>query len=123
VAEELIRAAARDSESARPNCCRDLLSERNRNLSITQIEFGWGFNSPSHFSYPFRQYYNVPDSVYRRRHTGSERVLQPLIPRRRASTPTPDCNAGGDSLNGNFATCTQGAGAAFSHRRNTSGRE
>lgn len=69
------------------NCCRDLLSVRSRNLSITQIAFGWGFNSPSHFSYLFRQYYNVSASEYRRQHlgdpippthAGSERPLRSL---------------------------------------------
>lgn len=48
------------------NCCRDLLCERNRNLSITQIAFSWGFNSAAHFSYLFRQYYGVSASEYRR---------------------------------------------------------
>lgn len=48
------------------NCCRDLLSERNRNLSITQIAFSWGFNSAAHFSYLFRQYHGVSASEYRR---------------------------------------------------------
>lgn len=50
------------------NCCRDLLSERSRGLSITQLAFSWGFNSAAHFSYLFRQRYGVSASEYRRRH-------------------------------------------------------
>lgn len=57
------------------NCCRDLLCERNRNLSITRIAFGWGFNSAAHFSYLFRQYQGISASEYRQQHLAP--VLQP----------------------------------------------
>ena len=56
------------------NCCRDLLSERNRGKSITQIAFSWGFNSAAHFSYLFRQRYQVPASEYRGRHALRKRA-------------------------------------------------
>jgi AraC-like DNA-binding protein len=66
------------------HCCRDLLSERNRGLSITQIALHWGFNSPAHFSGLFREYYGMPASEYRRRHAGDPAAAAPAP---RASRP------------------------------------
>lgn len=53
------------------NCCRDLVSARYREVSITQIAFSWGFNNTSHFSYLFRQYHGMPASEYRRQYAGA----------------------------------------------------
>lgn len=59
------------------NCCRDLLSERNRHQSITRIAFSWGFNSAAHFSYVFRRCYGQSASEYRRQHAAdSDKRMQ-----------------------------------------------
>ncbi len=61
------------------NCKRDLISERNKERSITHIAFSWGFNSAAHFSYVFRQQFGLSASEYRRRFSTSEdRLLRGL---------------------------------------------
>ena len=48
------------------NCKRELISERNKDRSITHIAFSWGFNSAAHFSYVFKQQFGLSASEYRR---------------------------------------------------------
>ncbi|NKB38731.1 MAG: helix-turn-helix domain-containing protein [Gammaproteobacteria bacterium] len=48
------------------NCKRELISERNKERSITHIAFSWGFNSAAHFSYVFKQQFGLSASEYRR---------------------------------------------------------
>lgn len=57
------------------NCRRELVSERNRDRSITHIAFSWGFNSAAHFSYVFKQRYGIAAGEYRRQYAGSEKRL------------------------------------------------
>lgn len=48
-------------------CRRDLLSERRRGQSITEIAFSWGFNNLSHFSALFKRRFGVAPSELRKR--------------------------------------------------------
>lgn len=61
------------------NCRRELISERNKDRSITHIAFSWGFNSAAHFSYLFRQHYGMSASEYRRQHLEGNSSLGRLL--------------------------------------------
>jgi AraC-like DNA-binding protein len=51
-------------------CARQLADPRWRGHSISDIAFGWGFNSAPHFSRSFRDLYGASPREYRLRHTG-----------------------------------------------------
>jgi len=56
-------------------CRRALADERQRNRTITEIAFAWGFSSMPHFSRSFTKIYGIPPREYRTRHTGQARPL------------------------------------------------
>ena len=47
-------------------CARQIADPRWRGHSISEIAYGWGFNSPSHFARTFRERFKVPPRDYRR---------------------------------------------------------
>ncbi len=47
-------------------CARELLNPRLQRLSITDIAFGWGFNSGPHFARSFREHFGMTPRDYRR---------------------------------------------------------
>ena len=49
-------------------CAGNLRDERWRGRSITEIAFGWGFNSAPHFTRTFRQMFSMTPTEYRQRH-------------------------------------------------------
>jgi len=49
-------------------CARELANRRCDHLSITQIAFGWGFNSGPHFTRSFHERFGVSPRTYRRMH-------------------------------------------------------
>ncbi len=51
-------------------CARQLADPRWRGHSISDIAFGWGFNSAPHFSRSFRELYGTSPRDYRLRHSG-----------------------------------------------------
>lgn len=46
-------------------CARELADPRSSKLSITQIAFGWGFNSAPHFTRSFRKHYGTTPREFR----------------------------------------------------------
>ena len=46
-------------------CAEELRKADNLSRSITDIAYGWGFNSSSHFSKAFRAEYGMPPSLFR----------------------------------------------------------
>lgn len=61
-------------------CACNLRDERWRGRSITEIAFGWGFNSAPHFTRAFRQLFAMSPSEYRQLHV-------PMPPRGRLAPP------------------------------------
>jgi len=55
-------------------CARELTDPRLQHLSITDIAFGWGFNSGPHFARSFRVHFAMSPRDYRR--MGLERAAQ-----------------------------------------------
>jgi AraC-like DNA-binding protein len=55
------------------HCRSDLASWTHRNLSVSEICFGWGFNDAAHFSRSFRAHYGLPPKIYRQ----NARLQQP----------------------------------------------
>ncbi len=53
-------------------CARQLADQRWRGHSISDIAFGWGFNSAPHFSRSFRERYGASPREYRLRHMGEQ---------------------------------------------------
>jgi AraC family transcriptional activator of tynA and feaB len=53
-------------------CARQLADPRWRGHSISDIAFGWGFNSAPHFSRSFRDLYGTSPREYRLRHIGEQ---------------------------------------------------
>ncbi|MEI9852157.1 MAG: helix-turn-helix domain-containing protein [Sphingomonas sp.] len=51
-------------------CAREMTDPGWKHLSITQIAFGWGFNSAPHFTRSFRDRFDVSPRNYRRRKLG-----------------------------------------------------
>ena len=49
-------------------CAGNLRDERWKGRSITEIAFGWGFNSAPHFTRAFRQMYGMTPTEYRQSH-------------------------------------------------------
>jgi AraC-like DNA-binding protein len=49
----------------------NLRDQRWRGRSITEIAFGWGFNSAPHFTRAFRQMFGMTPSEYRQRNLGA----------------------------------------------------
>jgi AraC family transcriptional regulator, positive regulator of tynA and feaB len=72
----MIFAASRESVSTYilrrrlEECARQLADPRWRGHSISDIAFGWGFNSAPHFSRSFRELYGTAPREYRLRHIG-----------------------------------------------------
>ncbi|MFP6848570.1 MAG: helix-turn-helix domain-containing protein [Pseudomonas sp.] len=46
-------------------CAEELRKPENHSRSITDIAYGWGFNSSSHFSKAFRTLYGMPPRLFR----------------------------------------------------------
>jgi AraC family transcriptional activator of tynA and feaB len=59
-------------------CPRQLADQRWRGHSISDIAFGWGFNSAPHFSRSFRERYGASPREYRLRHTDEQGSRQPV---------------------------------------------
>lgn len=57
-------------------CARELPNPRLQHLSITDVAFGWGFNSGPHFARSFREHFGMTPRDYRR--LGLEAASQPL---------------------------------------------
>ena len=57
-------------------CAGNLRDERWRCRSITEIAFGWGFNSAPHFTRSFRQLYGLTPTDYRQRHLSGNADLK-----------------------------------------------
>jgi AraC family transcriptional activator of tynA and feaB len=53
-------------------CARQLADPRWRGHSISDVAFGWGFNSAPHFSRSFRDLYGTSPREYRLRHVGEQ---------------------------------------------------
>jgi AraC-like DNA-binding protein len=72
----MIFAASRESVSTYilrrrlEECARQLADPRWRGHSISDIAFGWGFNSAPHFSRSFRELFGTSPRDYRLRHIG-----------------------------------------------------
>ena len=72
----MIFAASRESVSTYilrrrlEECARQLADPRWRGHSISDIAFGWGFNSAPHFSRSFRDLYGTSPREYRLRYIG-----------------------------------------------------
>ena len=47
-------------------CARELADPARGRASITEIAFGWGFNSAPHFTRTFRDRFGIPPREYRR---------------------------------------------------------
>jgi AraC family transcriptional activator of tynA and feaB len=62
-------------------CARQMIDPRWQGHTITQIAFGWGFNSAPHFTRSFRQRFDAAPRDYRRKHleavTGSHYYVTP----------------------------------------------
>lgn len=58
-------------------CAQHLSDERWRGRSITEIAFGWGFNSAPHFTRAFRQQFSMSPSEYRVKH--AIRIVPPAL--------------------------------------------
>ena len=58
-------------------CARELPDPRLQHLSITDIAFGWGFNSGPHFARSFRAHFGMSPRDYRR--MGLERAAQAVL--------------------------------------------
>jgi len=63
-------------------CRDDLRSRGQRDCSVAEIAYAWGFTDPSHFTRVFKQQYGVGPREYRETGTG------PLSPRRPAPLPS-----------------------------------
>jgi AraC family transcriptional activator of tynA and feaB len=57
-------------------CARQLADPRWRGHSISDVAFGWGFNSAPHFSRSFRDLYRTSPREYRLRHIGEHASRQ-----------------------------------------------
>jgi AraC-like DNA-binding protein len=57
-------------------CARQLADPRWRGHSISDVAFGWGFNSAPHFSRSFRDLYGTSPREYRLRHVGEQASRQ-----------------------------------------------
>jgi AraC family transcriptional regulator, positive regulator of tynA and feaB len=74
----MIFAASRESVSTYilrrrlEECARQLADPRWRAHSISDIAFGWGFNSAPHFSRSFRELYGTSPREYRLRYIGEQ---------------------------------------------------
>lgn len=51
-------------------CARELADPNYAHLSITEIAFGWGFNSGPHFTRTFRNHFHVAPRSFRQRQSG-----------------------------------------------------
>jgi AraC-like DNA-binding protein len=81
----MIFAASRESVSTYilrrrlEECARQLADPRWRGHSISDIAFGWGFNSAPHFSRSFRDLYGTAPREYRLRHMGGDGSRQDAV--------------------------------------------
>jgi len=50
------------------HCWKDLGDPRQRERSITEIAYFWGFNDSAHFSHSFKKHFGVSPRSYRLRH-------------------------------------------------------
>jgi AraC-like DNA-binding protein len=56
-------------------CANQLADARWRGHSITEIAFGWGFNSAPHFTRSFRERFGVSPRQYRQRELAAAEPL------------------------------------------------
>lgn len=73
-------------------CACNLRDERWKGRSITEIAFGWGFNSAPHFTRAFRQLFGMTPSDYRQLHLA--KVGDMAVPGRGAARPAALCAVG-----------------------------